>query len=318
MTLQELLVRHAQRSAHSVPDWMLGYFKRYSISFANGVTDLQTHVCWLQSRNFTIDLRLPLEAQQVAAKAMQDYTADELQVLANYEGWTTLSDWDGHTLSWRPTDTSLQLHNRWPEPAILKRIGNCMIEFCPSDAYVEDWRLQPSAPGPLIGLCLIEERDLASGLVRHKGGGLIVCGGYAALVLGRAQAEAIDSSLEAVPLKILVAGASDDPERLKSLFNFETSVAQGTLERGFSVELSTQPGRVGQSLFALDGFEFLPEQQLVRQQLVIEGTSCERIFSIDTLEPHVEFPQATAFTPASRVWFEQESPTLTRYTEALF
>ena len=39
MTLEELLAHHAQRPARSVPDWMLGYYKRRSISFANGETD---------------------------------------------------------------------------------------------------------------------------------------------------------------------------------------------------------------------------------------------------------------------------------------
>ena len=134
MTLQELLSRHGQRATHSVPDWMLGFYKRYAISFANGTSDLHTHVCWLQSRNLTIDLRLPLEADQVSAKPLAGYSAAELQVLANYEGWTANAVWDGAALSWRPTDVSLQLHNRWPEPALLKRVGNCMVEFCASAA----------------------------------------------------------------------------------------------------------------------------------------------------------------------------------------
>jgi hypothetical protein len=59
MNLQELITGHALRPAPGLPDWMLGWFKRHSISFADGLTDVDTHVCWLQSRNFTIDLRLP-------------------------------------------------------------------------------------------------------------------------------------------------------------------------------------------------------------------------------------------------------------------
>jgi hypothetical protein len=314
VTLSELLQRHSQRSANSVPEWMLGYFKRYSISFANGVTDLQTQVCWLQSRNFTIDLRLPQAAQQVAAKAWQDYTAEELQILANYEGWSAGSDWDGRRLSWQTPTASLQLHNRWPEPALLKRIGNCMIEFAPSDAYVEDWRLQPSAPGPLVGLQLVEERDLANGEVRHRGGGLIVSGNFAALVLGRAESPVAPTT---TPLKTLVDAAARDPAILQQLFNFETSVAQGTLEQGFSVTLSTNPARVGQPLVALDGFAFLADQRLVRQECTVAGRRCERTFKVDTLEPHIEFIQTTHFAPLAQAWFEHESLTLTRYTQPL-
>lgn len=316
MNLHELLARHAQRPTHSVPDWMLGYFKRYAISFADGTTDLQTNVCWIQSRNFTIDLRLPITSQQVAAKKWADYSADELNTLANYEGWEALCDWQDETLSWRQTDCSLQLHNRWTEPGVLKRFGNCMIELAPSGAYVEDWRLQPSAPGPLVGLRLIEERDLETGVVRHRGGGLIICGEYAALVLGRAQS--IASTPDYNALRKLALAAQGQPEKLASLFNFETSVAKGSIAEGYRISLSTKPERVGESLCALDGFEFIAEQSLVRQTFLCQDVPCERIFSIDTLEQEVQFNQATGFTPAAQEWYEREAQTLTRYTKALF
>lgn len=316
MNIQELLNHHAQRPAKSVPNWMLGYFKRYAISFANGMTDLQTHVCWIQSRNFTIDLRLPIASQQVTVKKLAEYSAEELNTLANYEGWEALCDWQGETLSWRETDCSLQLHNRWTEPGILKRYGNCMIELAPSGAYVEDWRLQPSAPGPLIGLRLVEERNLATGIVRHRGGGLIICGEYAALVLGRA--EPIASTQPYNALRKLAVDAQGQPDKLAALFNFETSVAKGSITDGYRVSLSTRPERVGESLCALDGFEFLPDQNVVRQTLVRQGILCERLFSIDTIETEVFFEQTTGFTPAAQEWYERESQTLTRYTNALF
>jgi hypothetical protein len=313
MTLAELLAAHACRPTHGVPDWMLGYYKRRAISFANGHTDLQTHVCWLQSRSFTIDLRLPLEDLQVVARNLVDYSAAELQVLANYEGWEALSDWREPMLSWH-SDTSLQLHNRWPEPAELKRFGNCMIEFAPSGAYVEDWRLQPSAPGPLIGLRLLEEREVGSGVVRHRGGGLIVCGDYAALVLGRAEPLVVPADTQ---LRERVAAAVGDAAQLARLFNFETSVAQGSLAKGYTVSLSTQPARVGQRLLALDGFEYLAAEEQVRQTVEVDGIVCQRLFTIDTLEASLPYAQATGFTPAAAAWFERESPTLTRYTQPL-
>ncbi|WP_408055008.1 hypothetical protein [Stutzerimonas azotifigens] len=308
----ELAERHARRPATSVPDWMLGYYKRRAISFANGDTDLDTHVCWVQSRNFTIDLRLPLAEDQVPARALADYSAAELQVLANHEGWEALSHWDGERLAWRG-DTSLQLHNRWPEPALLSRIGNCMIEFAPSGAYVEDWRLQPSAPGPLIGLRLIEEREVDSGRLRHRGGGLIVCGGYAALVLGRPEPIEEDGRM----LRERVAEAAGDAQRLAALFAFETSLAHGSVVDGFQVALSTRPGRVGQPLLSLEGFEPAGEGQ-VRQRFEAGGVACQRLFAIDTLEPVFDFPQATGFGADAASWFQREAPTLTRYTRPLY
>jgi hypothetical protein len=323
MKLQELVELHGKRPEHSVPDWMLGFFKRYSISFANGMTDLKTHVCWLQSRNFSIDLRLPRDADQVVAKPLLEYSEDELQQVANYEGWLAASDWDGEILSWQEANASFQLHNRWTEPAILKRVGNCMVEFCPSDAYVEDWRLQPSSSGPLVGLNLIEERNLSTGEVRHSGGGLIVCGDYAGLVLGRGPE--FFNKVPGATLKSLVANASGDIGLLTSLLNFETSVAKGSVQQGFNVIHSTQASRMGQDLFCLEGFEYITQYQyvnsavmdVVRQKLTVAGVHCERIFSIDTLESHVDFSQSTAFTHEAESWFERESPTMSRYTKVL-
>lgn len=310
MTLQDLL-SHAQRAETGVPDWMLGFFKRRSITFANGETDSATHVCWLQSRNFTIDLRLPLAEHQPPLRPWAEYSAEELSVLANHEGWEALSEWDGKTLGWH-SDTSLQLHNRWPEPAVLQRIGNCMIEFAPSGAYVEDWRLQPSKPGPLIGLRLIEERNLDTGELRHRGGGLIICGDYAALVLGRAEA------VPGISLRDEVRRAAGDAQRLAGLFNFETSVACGSIQDGYHVSLSTCAGRLGELLLPLDGFELISGGKQVVQRLNLDGACCERRFNVDTIEPELSYAQSTGFTAQAATWYASESPTLTRYTQPQF
>ena len=323
MNLAELVTLFPMQANTSVPDWILGHYKRYSISYANGMSDLHTQVSWMQSRNFTIDVRMPLEADQLAVKAIADYTPDELQQLAKYDGWLAKNDWDGSILSWRDAEVSLQLHNRWTEPAILKRVGNCMVEFCPSDAYVEDWRLQPSKPGPLIGLYLLEERELATAQVRHKGGGLIICGDYAALAIGRAPDA--DFVFGEKPLTQWVADAAGDIPKLTQLLDVETSVAKGDMTNGFTVSLSTKPLRVGQSLMPLDGFEApvwlnhekLGEIQIIKQQLIIDGIACERLFTIDTMESSVAFPQATGFTTASADWYEQESSVLARYLDVV-
>jgi hypothetical protein len=323
MTLKELINNYSQPAKSGVPDWLLGCFRRYSISFANGTTDLKTQVFWLQSRNFTIDIRMPIDSEQVNARPIDAYTDEELKQLANYEGFSATTDWDGKMLSWRDADAALQIHNRWTEPAILNRVGNCMVEFCPSDAYVEDWRAQPTSVGPLFGLRLIEEREIATGAIRHKGGGLIVCGDYAGLVLGRAE-EVIKPSKQTT-LNNLVAEASGDINRLRALFNFEASVAKGSLEEGFKINISTQASRLGQTIFELDGFE-VPckyqhathgEIEILRQKLIINGQACERLFTIDTIEAQVHFSQSTSVTEQTAAWFARESATLTRYSEEL-
>ena len=323
MTLKGLVDHYGNRPKKGVPDWLLGCFRRNSIMFSNGLADTKTQVYWLQSRNFTIDIRLPTNVDLLAAKSLTDYTQPELLQLADYEAFCANTDWNNEMLSWQDADASLQIHNRWTEPAILKRVGNCMVEFCPSNAYIEDWRSQPSNSGALIGLRLIEERELDSGVLRHKGGGLIVCGDYAGLALGRA--EAIVKPATDTTLKAMVVKSRGNTADLSKLFNFEASVAHGSLEQGFSVKHSTLAGRTGESLFSLDGFE-LPEPyqhkvlgnvELIRQKLNIGGNACERLFYIDTIESHVSFSQVTQCSAEIEAWFEREAPTLTRYTEII-
>ena len=311
MNLYELVHAFPTRHTGGVPDWMLGYFRRRTISFCNGTSDLDTRVSWMQSRNFTIDLRLPASTDAGPEKPLARYSREELQILSEYEGWQADSVWDGCALTWHSA-TSLQLHNRWPEPALLQRIGNCMIEFAPSGAYVEDWRLQCCGRGPLIGLKLIEEQDEQTGEICYRGGGLIICGQYAGLVLGRPETM---STLDcANGLRKLVMDSSISLNDILPLFQFETSIAKGDMEQGYTIMESTAPWRIGQSLFSCEGFSLAPDQRTLIQRIEVEGTIRIRRFIVDTLEPEFHFTTSTSCTQTARDWLQQEAQTLGRYS----
>jgi hypothetical protein len=312
--IDQLIEEHAQKATQTVPDWVIGCFKRRSISFANGHTDTQTHVFWLQGRNLTIDLRLPLETEQVIKKSWQDCNQQELYQLANYEGWSANSCWHNEQLSWSG-GTSLQLHNRWPEPAILSRVGDCMMEASPQQTYIEDWRIKSRASGPLLSLELIDETNLDTGEVRHRGGALIINGDWAGLVLGRRTEICLDQA--GSQLRDRVKQACNDQDFLEQAFNFETSVAHGSFNEGFDILFSTQASRVGESLFALEGFEFDIEANQVIQIFHQGPEQIKRRFSIDTLEPQFAFFGATKFHPDSKEWFDKEQETIGRYLKAL-
>ena len=311
MHLRELIERFARRPAQQVPDWMMGLYRRRIIAFADGTSDTATQVFWLQSRNFSIDLRLPRDDGLVArAVPWAEYSAAELNVLGNYEGWAARSSWDGEQLVWHDP-VALQLHDRWPEPAPLRRVGNCMIEFAPSGAYVEDWRLQPSKPGPLVGLRLLEQREVDSGRLLHRGGGLIVSGDHAGLVLGRPEPVA-----GAGPLVQQILAASGDGEALGRLMGFETSMACGSVLEGFAVTHSTCPARIGQPVFPLDGFS-IRDDGVVEQVLAQDGVPCKRTFAVDTIERENAWPQSTDQTVSADAWMQRESATLQRYVHSL-
>ncbi|CAM3746547.1 hypothetical protein [Ectopseudomonas alcaliphila] len=309
MNLLELVARYPQRAEGGVPDWMLGHFRRRTISFADGRSDQRTQVHWLQSRSFTLDLRLP-EVPALPVRAWQDYDAAELRQLANHEGWVADSVWEDGYLSWHG-GVSLQLHNRWPEPAQLQRIGNCMIEFGTSGAYVEDWRLQASS-GPLIGLRLVEECDAESGEVLQRGGGLILCGEQLGWVHGRA----VELAESALQLRERVELAQGDGEALAALFDCEASLAYADQQGRYQVALSTLPARVGQ-MVSLEGFELSAAGRVCQYLQRPEGRAVVRTFLIDTLEPDWRADLATPTTDEAQRWFAAEGETLSRYLEVL-
>ncbi|TVP92030.1 MAG: hypothetical protein EA348_02840 [Pseudomonadaceae bacterium] len=311
MHLNQLLADLPATTDAAVPDWMLGCFRRRCISFANGLSDEQTQVYWLQCGSFTLDLRLPPGPEPLAIKDWDAYSADELALLSLREGWQADTLWDGNALAWEG-GVSLQLHNPWPEPALLQRIGNCMMEFAPSGAYVEDWRLQPPGPGPLLGLRLLEERD-AEGCLRHQGGGLIIAGEMAGLVRGRAEAVADSGRLPDV-----VAAAVGQGDALATLFGCDIALARGDWQQGYQVERSTHPARQHQSLLSLQGFSWLanaPGQLL--QCCEENGLVVERRWMLDTWLPDWQPLATSEQTAAAAEWFEQESATLTRCLQRL-
>lgn len=319
MKLAELIDLYPTEPASGVPDWMTGTFKRRCISFANGLSDIDTHVFWLQSRNFSIDLRLPVETEQLAADStLHTMSARQLAVLAQYQGWCCPSVWDetSQQLSWL-AGRSLQLHTQWPEPGILKRVGNCMMEFCPSDMYMEDWRLQNTQDGPLLGMYLEQEYNPRTGQQYHAGGGLIINGDYAGLVLGRPQQDEDWCAEQSQTLPQLASLYAQQPEHLARLFNCETSVATGNLQDGYQIFMSTQPVRQQQTLLDMDGFEYLGNGQM-KQCFEQDGVPRERMFRIDVVRKQFSYAASTTTTPAAQDWYSKEADWLTRYTRPVF
>ena len=130
-----------------VPSYLYGAFRRKSISLFNGLTDENTIVYWFQSRSFTIDLRL---------KSQLDTHVAERQ------GWVGDTVWDQQQqlLSWEVAHyANYQNHVQWPEPAKLHAIGNSILEFSPSNVYVEDWRQQVQKIVAHLDMTAADEAD---------------------------------------------------------------------------------------------------------------------------------------------------------------
>jgi len=330
MHLSEILVSCTRPNVSwdrpAVPDWMIGSFKRRFITYADGLTDVDMEVYWLQSRRFSIDLRLARVDDQLPACHMDKADPAMREALAQHQGWFAESHWDEvqQQLSWQAA-TSLQLHDLWPEPAILRRVGNCMIEFAPSGVLIEDWRLQNLRTGPLIGLQLLGEYD-STGTLLRTGGGLIINDGSAAMVTGRTRHEqdrinALSLAYERehhIPATLPRLMQTDglDIANRRALMGCETSLAMGSLVAGYTVTRSTHPDRLGASLLWLDGFNWDADGHLI-QALTVDGQPYTRVYAVDVLEAAFPYPQSTATTAKATDWMQAESVWRSRYTETV-
>jgi hypothetical protein len=284
----------------SVPGWVLGCFRRRSITFFTGGEDAATEVIWLQSRGLTADFRRSPPAVRAASRAaLRDLDPSALTALARVEGGLARTRWDGQLMHWSDW-VAFQTHAKWPEPGRLTRVGGCMIELAPSGAYVEDWRYQPCRGGPLIGLELLDERDARDGTLLHRGGGLVVCGEHAGFVRGRPE------PLSEGRLEDYVLAHARDDAGLARAFTCDAAYGTAAATRGeFSVSLATLPWREGQPLLSLEGFA-KPRDGVLVQRVQEAGRWLERRYLVDTLESSLDAAIETAVAPATVEWFDRE------------
>ena len=306
------LVGSAPAVEHAAPDWVTGCFVRRSITFFTGAVDSTTLVVWLQTRGLTFDLRLsPDRPRPRDAQEIRSLPVEALAELATAEGGLAVSrfepgsaprsgamDWGGWVRA--------QVHDGWPEPGDLRRVGDCLIEFAPSGAYVEDWRVQPSAPGMLVGLVLESEIDADTGSLLHTGGGLVIAGDHAGFVRGRPRALPKVGRLT----DLLRANAGNRP-LLDNVFRFEASYGVRAASGEYVVKASTLPFREGQPLIALDGFS--RQGDVVVQRATDGARLVERRFRVETCEPFAG-TTATEAQPSAGAWLEREASTLLRHT----
>ncbi|RKG46816.1 MULTISPECIES: hypothetical protein [Acinetobacter] len=269
----------SQEVSGPIPDYLYGAFRRKSISFSNGLTDEKTIVYWFQSRSFTIDLRL---------KSQENTPVNDRQ------GWIGNTLWDAkkQLLSWDvKAHSNYQNHVQWPEPAKLHAIGNCILEFSPSNAYVEDWRQQVHE-GLFLGLRLKSAFDVESHQPLQMDGGLIICDKHVAFALSRLPTD--QQTIASIDISSAPAGYEALIE------SFEVSIAVDGLHKYYTTTSSQQDQALN-----FDHFEIIDETHLM-QNLIINGQAVQLMFEVDIYVPHYAFQHRTDTTTESADWLRNE------------
>jgi hypothetical protein len=228
-------------AAATVPDVMLGCWKRAWIEYSDGTRDDTTTVVWLQTESSMVDVRVPADRSALVGRAeLQACTIDELRSIASSDassgftecGPAVVGD-DGvraATASWhtRGHGVNFQPVSAFPEPGLMtwSDDGTVMYERAPSGAYTEEWRLVPGSRDPLT--------------VIPAGINTVYRAGEIAVVV-RDRAIAIPRQAR---LPDLLDEYGDDRATLEALLDCEFSVAQRNND-GWTVFASTLPWKEG-------------------------------------------------------------------------
>ncbi len=304
MTLEDLASISLLVPANvSVPAWTFGTVVRRSITFATGASDAVTRVRWVQSHTMTGDIRInPLRPAMAANDRLEDLDLDSLVQLASVEGGVAATMWAGGVMSWSNW-VGFQAYDKYPEPGLLHRIGDCMIEFAPSGIYVEDWRFQPSAPGPLVALTLLAEID-RDGVEHRRDGGLVIAGDHAIQSIARRHEFDIGTRCQDV-----VRTSAEPLVAMQRIMDCTVDYARRE-DQEFAIEASTDPRREGARPTFLEGFSQTKQADIVQQEISDCDGIVSRIWKIESFERDVLFPLSTAAAAENINWLEQEADTL--------
>jgi hypothetical protein len=306
MTLDELAAAASRASPAPTPAWTWGCWRRRTICFAGGQEDAASHVVRLQGQGITGELRVPAWRPDVKGRgSFQACTVEELLELSAVDGGVADAAFGAGQMTW-DNASAFQPYPRWPEPGQMQRVGPGLIEFAPSGACLQDWRLQPRSSGLHVALRLMFETGL-DGLTRPRDGGLIICGEHCLFSLDRRRPLPSDA-----PVQQQMRQAGDPYAFAEMAFDGETSYARRQANGAFKVELSTDPFREGRIAPVLGDFVTTSISEVLRQ-VIGEGTDrIVRQWRIDTLIPDAVIGLATDPDKAGAAWLKREGKVLLR------
>ena len=228
----------------TVPDRMLGCWRRRYIRYKDGTEDRSARVIWLQTPSGLCDMRISAERPDLSERSqLSDCSDDELIALAEQDcacGITVLDEtatpyptatWEGGVSGFMYQPVINFPEDGWFE---WKEEGACMLEFAPSGAYEEDWRLQDNSQDFAIHL-LRRDSEAATNLY--------VAGAHAVL--------AVDRSIvigQERPLQEIVADNIADRDSVYAYLDTEFSYAKCDDSDEYEIVLSNLPWREGQTL----------------------------------------------------------------------
>lgn len=139
----------SRESKKSVPDWLVGVWRRLSIE-ENGKRDTTTQVFWLQTHSCFGDIRIPENRPVVSS--FDNLTAQEAIAIGEQDGFAGFTHlrndfchWH-HTMDYHPNSEQTDIGQ-------LSWEGDVLVEIGPDNSYKEEWQRVLTGSTAAMTLC---------------------------------------------------------------------------------------------------------------------------------------------------------------------
>lgn len=115
-------------SQENVPEWLVGLWRRESITLDDGTIDDTTIVYWAQTSREFVDIRVPANRPEISsAQALKELTSDELLALAGQKGFAGYSILEGNRCIWN-REIDFRPSTGRPDTGMVRVEGDTLFE----------------------------------------------------------------------------------------------------------------------------------------------------------------------------------------------
>jgi hypothetical protein len=275
-----------ETSAPLAPDWLVGLWRRDSITLSDGTVDRTTRVYWGQTKTLYVDIRVPADRPNLrGCRSFGQLTHDNIRRLAEQHGfaghimvadlkctWTRVVDYQPDT--GRPDTGRLRL-----EGDALYEMGEASSVI--GSGYEEVYRRERRGDDLRAALRLAGAEGKEFGGEAAQGAILVILDDR--FLFARPRPVGLP---RADALQDLIDAAGDDRARIHAYLDCEVAIGSIDASRPWTIHLSTIPFREGDRLFAPASVT-IDESANTLQLVSADGASqwhiVESIVSLDAL-----------------------------------
>ena len=232
------------------PDWLVGLWRRDSITLSDGAVDRTTRVFWAQTKTLYVDIRLPADRPNLGGvKSLSQLKLDDALCLSGQQGFAGHIVVDDSTCTWIRT-IDYQPETGRPDTGCLRLDGDLLRETGNASSaigsdYEEVYYRELRGDGLRAAFRLVGAEDRDFGGEAAQGAILVILDDR--FLFARPRPIPLP---RANRLRDLIDAAGDDSAIIHAYLDCEVAMGSIVKPRPWTIHLSTVPLREGGRLFA--------------------------------------------------------------------